>query len=160
MITSNEIVLPADAELPLADAADLSAALADIGTPLHPAPPKGKREHRKTTRYYVRWHVAVHINDQGLHHGFVRDLSVKGAAILVGKNLNVSESIKLHILVPPLDAHSTPRIIEVTGEITYSVHDPDELQFRVGISFDRFSTEHDPAFLEEHLNERAFQATL
>lgn len=139
-----------DNEIPLCDVSDLSVAL----TRAKPAPapaPKGGKEHRTVQRYLVRWRITASIDSSGMHHGLVKDISVRGAAILHEKNFHGAEFIKLHIYVSPPPPARIPCVVEVLGKIVYTLFDSKEQRFRTGVSFLRFGTEHDPVFLEEHL---------
>ncbi|MDZ4202622.1 MAG: PilZ domain-containing protein [Gallionella sp.] len=155
MNTDSDFIPPIDAELPLSDASELSAVLAEACTPVDATPPKGGKEHRKSERYRVKWHAAAFIEPDGLYHGYIKDISAHGAAIFLDKNIKHGQSIKLHIHVPPLHIAQAPHVVEVQGTVAYTVHDAEELQFRVGVRFLRFITEHDPVFLAGYLSNNA-----
>lgn len=112
---------------------------------------QGSKEHRSAQRFYVKWRAVAFIDAQSQHHGFIKDISAKGAAVFLERNLQSLEFIKLHIHVPPSHTLKAPRIIAVYGKIIYTTHDRNELLFRAGISFLKFDSEHDPAFLETYL---------
>lgn len=116
-----------------------------------PAIVKGSKEHRSAQRFYVKWRAIAFIDAQSQHHGFIKDISVKGAAVFLDRNLQSLEFVKLHIHVPPSHAAKTSRTVAVYGKIIYTVYDNRELLFRVGVSFLKFDSEHDPAFLETYL---------
>lgn len=116
-----------------------------------PAAAQGSKEHRSAQRFYVRWRATALIDAQSQHHGFIKNISVKGAAVFLDRNLQSLEFVKLHIHVPPSHAAKAPRTVAVYGKIIYTVYDNRELLFRVGISFLKFDSEHDPAFLETYL---------
>lgn len=118
-----------------------------------PATAQGSREHRSVPRFYVKWRTVAFIDAQSQHHGFIKDISTKGASVFLDRNLQSLEFIKLHIHVPPSHTLKEPRVIEVYGKIVYATHDNRELLFRVGISFLKFDSEHDPAFLEKYLTD-------
>lgn len=117
-----------------------------------PAIIQGSKEHRSAQRFYVRWRAIAFIDTQSQHHGFIKDISLKGAAVFLDRNLQSLEFIKLHIHVPPSHVARAPRTVEVYGKIIYTVYDNKELLFRVGVNFLKFDSEHDPVFLETYLN--------
>lgn len=117
-----------------------------------PAVVKGSKEHRSAQRFYVKWRTIAFIDTQSQHHGFIKDISVKGAAVFLDRNLQSLEFVKLHIHVPPSHAAKAPRTVAVYGKIIYTVYDNKELLFRAGVSFLKFDSEHDPVFLETYLN--------
>ncbi len=122
--------------------------------PQHPKEPpaiQGSKEHRSVPRFFVKWRTIAFIDAQSQHHGYIKDISVKGAAVFLDRNLQSLEFVKLHIHVPPVHAVKAPRVIEVYGKVVYTVYDNRELLFRAGISFLKFDSEHDPMFLETYL---------
>ena len=143
------------AEIPLCDVAGLSKTLAETAEPVPVLLPKLGKEHRTSQRYLVKWRVAAFIDHQGLHHGHLKDISVKGAAVLLDQHFQSAEFIKLHVYMPPPAPSRIPCIIEVVGRIVYSIYDAKEHRFRTGVNFLKFATEQDPVFLEEHLENRA-----
>lgn len=112
---------------------------------------QGSKEHRSAQRFYVKWRAIAFIDAQSQHHGFIKDISMKGAAVFLDRNLQSQEFIKLHIHVPPAYTLKVPRIIDVYGKVVYTAHDRHELLFRVGVNFLKFDSEQDPAFLETYL---------
>ncbi|WP_435626780.1 PilZ domain-containing protein [Candidatus Ferrigenium straubiae] len=112
---------------------------------------QGSKEHRSMPRFFVKWRAIAFIDAQSQHHGFIKDISVKGAAVFLERNLQSLKLIKLHIHVPPAPTAKAPRVIEVYGKVVYTVYDNRELLFRAGISFLKFDSEHDPLFLENYL---------
>lgn len=142
--------LPDSAEIPLCDAADLSAML-EKSRPAPTLPPKGGKEHRTVQRYIVKWRVTASIDSQQLHHGHIKDISIKGAAILHEQNFHAAEFIKLQIYVSPPPPARIPCVISVLGKIAYTLFDSREQRYRTGVSFLKFATENDPMFLDEHL---------
>jgi len=112
---------------------------------------QGSKEHRSAQRFYVKWRTLAFIDAKSQHQGFIKDISTKGAAVFLDRNLQPLEFIKLHIHVPPPDAAKSTRIVEVYGKIIYTTHDNSELLFRVGISFLKFASADDPVFLETYL---------
>lgn len=133
-----------------AAATDLSPRSARM-TSKKPAPHKGSKEHRTEPRFRVRWRTVAFVDAQGLHHGSIKDISTKGAAILLDRNLQSQGFIKLHIYVPPPHTSKISCIVEVYGKIAYSIYDGHEQLFRVGVTFLKFHSESDPAFLEKYL---------
>jgi len=115
-----------------------------------PVAPKFE-ESRSEHRIRVRWHVDAFIDGQNVQHGLVKDISPKGADILLEHNLQNVKLIKLHIHVPPLSVTGDRHVVEVSGKIIYSSHDSDEMLFRTGIKFLQFHLESDQAYLQSRL---------
>lgn len=115
-----------------------------------PDPPK-LDESRTEPRVHVRWHVDAFIDGQGMHRGFIKDISVKGADIFLEHNMQNVKLIKLHIHVPPLNITEAHHVVEVSGKVIYSSHDSDELLFRTGIKFLEFHSESDRAYLQSRV---------
>lgn len=115
-----------------------------------PDPPK-LEESRTERRVHVRWHVDVFIDGQGMHRGFIKDISVKGADIFLEHNMQNVKLIKLHIHVPPLNITEAHHVVEVSGKVIYSSHDSDELLFRTGIKFLEFHSESDRTYLQSRV---------
>lgn len=109
------------------------------------------KEHRSVPRFLVKWRAVAFIDAQQQYHGYIKDISTKGAALLLDRNLQSLEFIKLHIQVPPSYTLRESRILKVYGKIAYTTHDRSELLFRTGIHFLKFDSERDPAFLETFL---------
>lgn len=133
-------------EAPHNDPIDLSDALAEA---IPSATPTGK-EHRSEQRYRVKWYVVTTIDGLGTHHGYIKDISTKGTAVFLERNLQGVRTITLHIYAPTLETGGS-RIIEVQGKVVYSNHDSDELHFRSGIFFTKFKSKSDSAYLETRL---------
>jgi hypothetical protein len=112
---------------------------------------KGTKEHRVEPRFRVRWKTTAFVDAQGLHQGSVKDISTKGAAVLLDRNLRPHGIIKLHIYIPPPHTSKISCIVEVYGQIIYSIYDGHEQLFRIGVTFLKFHSESDPAFLEKYL---------
>ena len=129
----------------------INDAPADLPQQSAKATVQGSREHRSVPRFYVKWRAVAFIDAQNQHHGFIKDISVKGAAVFLDRNMQSLEFIRLHIHVPPSHTSNAPRILDVYGKIAYTTHDSKERLFRVGIVFLKFDSEHDPAFLEKYL---------
>ncbi len=145
---------PDSAEIPLCDAAGLSSVLGRA-KPLHAAPPKGSKEHRTVQRYIVKWHCTASIDAEKLHHCHIKDISIKGAAILHDHNFRSVEFIKLQVYVSPPPPARIACIVSVLCKVVYTLFDSREQRYRTGVSFLKFATDHDPAFLEEHLKRHA-----
>lgn len=116
-----------------------------------PPATQGGKEHRSVPRFFVKWRAVALIDEQDRHHGFIKDISIKGAAVFLDRNLQSVEFIKLHIHIPPSHVTNTARTVQVYGKVVYAVYDSRELLFRSGIHFLRFDSEHDPGFLEMYL---------
>lgn len=112
---------------------------------------QGSKEHRSVPRFYVKWRAIAFIDAKNEHHCFIKDISTKGAAIFLDRNLQSLEFIKLHIHIPPSHTDKAQRVIQVHGKIAYTVYDSKEFLFRVGIVFFKFESDHDPVFLETYL---------
>lgn len=113
--------------------------------------PPGSREHRKETRYKATWKIAVVVDGHDLHDGKIKDISLHGAAIIIGHNLKRRASVTLHIHIPSVDGPAAPKILIVHGTAVYTVHDANDQCFRVGIAFDKFEVASDRAYLEARL---------
>lgn len=113
-----------------------------------------REESRREPRVHVRWHVDVLIDGQVAHHGFIKDISLKGADIFISKNLQNMQLVKLHIHVPPLQVTSDRQVLDVYGKIVYTAHDSNEFLFRTGIKFVQFRVESDRAYLRSRLSKR------
>ena len=113
----------------------INDAPADLPQQSAKATVQGSREHRSVPRFYVKWRAVAFIDAQNQHHGFIKDISVKGAAVFLDRNMQSLEFIRLHIHVPPSHTSNAPRILDVYGKIAYTTHDSKERLFRVGIGF-------------------------
>lgn len=131
----------------------ISGAFDDDITPVEATPPKGTREHRQEPRFRARWKIIVVIEGQDFHDGQIKDISAHGASILVGRNLIPSTKVKLCIDIPSLTGHGKPRTIVVQGRTVYTVHDGENMTFRVGIHFNKFTLASDRSYLEARLTE-------
>jgi len=119
--------------------------------PIESLPPQGGREHRKEIRYRASWKVVVAVEGQGLHDGRIRDISLHGAAILIGRNPKPKTKVTLHIHIPSLTGPGASRTMKITGLAAYSVHDANNQCFRVGITFVKFELVSDRDYLEDRL---------
>jgi hypothetical protein len=117
-----------------------------------PAPPDAPKyeERRSEHRIRVRWHVDALVDGQ-MQHGIVKDISPKGADILLEHNLQNAKLIRLHIHVPPLSVTDDHHAVEISGKIIYSSHDSDEMLFRTGVKFLQFHLESDQTYLQSRL---------
>jgi len=127
--------------------------LNDIGdvSPITSLPPPGVKEHRNETRYSAAWKVTIAADGLGSHDGRVRDISLHGAAILIGRNLKPGISVTLHFHMHSLTGPGAPKILVVHGIICYTTHDANALCFRVGVTFSKFETASDRVYLEDRL---------
>ncbi len=110
-------------------------------------------EHRSETRFRVRWHVTAWPGEssEAAHHGFIKDISFKGVSILLEHNLKIANTVMLHLHLPPLAAGQAPRILEVKSKLVYTLHDSEELSFRIGFHFVQFKSEADREYLHSRL---------
>ena len=108
-------------------------------------------ECRSEPRIHVRWHAKAFIDGYDVYHGFVKDISLKGADIFLGHSLQKVKFVNLHIHVPPLNVTSDPRIMEVSGKIIYTAYDSNESLFHTGINFLQFNLESDLAYLRSRI---------
>jgi len=111
----------------------------------------GSKEHRSVPLFQVKWRAIAFIDAQSQYHGFIKDISVKGTALFLDRNLQSLEFVKLHIQIPPSHTLREHRILKAYGKIIYTTHDRSELLFRTGISFLKFEQEGDSVFLEAFL---------
>lgn len=118
-----------------------------------PSAPQGGKEHRSVPRFLVKWRAVAFLDAQNQYHGYIKDVSVKGAAVFLDRNLQALEFIKLHIQIPPSYTLREQRILKVYGKIVYTTHDRNELLFRTGIHFLTFDSESDQEFLEAFLTD-------
>lgn len=132
--------------------AEESSASTDKATPSDSIDTPKHDESRSDPRIRVRWHVDAFVEGQPVLHGFVRDLSAKGADIFLGRNLQNVKSVKLHIHVPPLSVTGEHHIVDVSGKIVYTAHDSEELLFHTGIVFAKFNLNSDLAYLKSRLD--------
>ncbi|CAH1083903.1 PilZ domain-containing protein [Candidatus Nitrotoga sp. 1052] len=130
----------------------------DDVSPIKSSQPQGVKELRKGTRYKASWRVAAIVEGQDLHEGKIKDISIHGAAILVGCNLNHRTSVTLHIYIPPLAGHGAPRIMIVHGITSHAIHDAYDQCFRVGIAFVKFELASACAYLDARLTKHHLEA--
>lgn len=119
--------------------------------PIEAFPPEGGSEHRKETRYRATWRVDVIVGGQDLHDGRLNDISLHGASILLGRNLKPDIKVTLRIYIPSITGPYPPTVLTVHGMTRYTVHDSDDLLFRVGIAFTEFEMVSDRGYLDERL---------
>ena len=120
-------------------------------SPIHSLPPRGKKDLRSEIRYMAAWRVAVSLEGRDFHYGRIRDISLHGAAILIGRNPKPGTKVMLHIHLPSLTGPGASKILKVTGSAAYSVRDANSQCFRVGITFVKFELLSDRDFLEDRL---------
>ncbi|MDD2915574.1 MAG: PilZ domain-containing protein [Gallionella sp.] len=115
----------------------------------NPDVPK-REESRSEPRIHVRWHLEA-VDGQFVYHGSVKDISTKGADIFLDHNFQNVKLVTLRIHVPPLHVTDEHCVIEVSGKVIYSNHDSDEMLFRTGIKFLKFTVESDLENLRSRL---------
>lgn len=138
---------------PSAASIDLSSATDQTPAQVS-SPVKSGEEHRSEPRFRVKWHVTAWPGEstEAAHHGFIKDISFKGVSILLEHNLKGLNTVTLHLHLPPLTVGQPPRIVEVTSKMVYTIHDSEELVFRVGFHFVQFKSEADRDYLLSRLN--------
>ncbi|MDX8380068.1 MAG: PilZ domain-containing protein [Gallionella sp.] len=119
--------------------------------PIHASPPSGTEEHRNENRYRASWKIFVSIEGTDLQEGKIKDVSLHGAAILNERNLMHGTHLTLPIHIPSLMGYGVPRIRIVKCRTSYSIHDADNICFRVGVKFVEFNKSSDRAYLEARL---------
>lgn len=119
--------------------------------PIQSLPPQGGKEHRRETRYRATWKVTVAIENQDSHDGRISDISLHGAAVLLGRNLKPDTKVTLRIYIPSLTGPYPPAILTVYGMTRYTVHASDDQCFRIGIAFTEFELVSDRGYLNTRL---------
>jgi len=127
--------------------------------PIEAFPPEYGSEHRRETRYRVTWKVDVIVEGQDLHDGRLNDISLHGASILLGRNLKPDIQATLRIYIPSITGPYPPTVLTVQGMTRYTVHDSDDLLFRVGIAFTEFEMVSDRGYLNERLTGHHLEIT-
>jgi hypothetical protein len=126
-------------------------------TPIESLPPPGDSEHRRETRYRATWKVDVAVEGENLHDGRLNDISLHGASILLGRNLKTDTKVTLHIYIPSITGPYPPTVLTIHGMTRYTVHDSDDLLFRVGIAFIEFDMVSDRGYLNARLTSHHFE---
>lgn len=109
-------------------------------------------EHRGEPRFRVRWRVSAVLANGESYHGVIKDISSKGAAILLSHDLKQTAEARLHIQVPPLNSGQKPHILVIRAKLLYTIHDNDELHFRSGLLFEEFKSDTDKNYLQSRLD--------
>ena len=104
----------------------------------------------KASRFRVKWHADILIDDRAIDHGFISDISTWGASIYLEHNVHPLNP-KLLIHLPPLSQIAQPHFIEVSGKTIYVVYDGERQLYRASIHFVKFHVESDLAYLDERL---------
>ncbi len=113
-------------DLPPKVGGDSSVTLAEAGTvipevaPDAPAKPAKYDEPHSEAHPHFRWHADALV-DGHVYHGLLKDISMKGANLLLDHKVQIATVVKLHIHVPPLDVTSPHRVLEVSGKITSTI---------------------------------------
>ena len=135
------------------DAHGLSLDIDDMLASLSPqtfAVPLSNSEQAKVAHFRVKWHADIIIDGENAHHGFINDISTRGACVCLPECLNSTKcTLKIH--VPPLSSKGNTHFIEILGRLVYVVHDGNQQLFRAAINFLKFNFEGDLAFLGERL---------
>ena len=138
------------------DPLGIFSAIEDVSPVQSPPPPDGK-EQRRETRYRATWKVDLVIEGQGTDDGRINDISLHGAAVLFGRNLKPNTKVTLRIYVPSITGPYPPTILTVYGRVCYTVHDSEDLLFRVGIVFVEFASIVDRGYLNTRLTSHHFE---
>lgn len=128
-------------------------------TPIESLPPEGGSELRKETRYRATWRVDVIVGGHDSHDGRINDISLHGAAVLLGRNLKPNIKVTLRIYIPSITGPLPPTVLTVCGITRYTVHDSDDLLFRVGIAFTEFEMVSDRGYLDARLTSHHLEIT-
>ncbi|MDO8465821.1 MAG: PilZ domain-containing protein [Gallionella sp.] len=131
----------------------------DDVSPIQSLPLQDGREHRKETRYRVTWKVDIAVEGQELHDGRINDISLHGASILLGRNLKADTKVTLRIYIPSITGPYPPTVLTVHGMTRYTVHDSEDLLFRVGIAFAEFEMVSDRGYLNARLTNHHLEIT-
>jgi len=151
--------LEAEFQEALADLEDVSEL--DANAPYcepEPLLPSGAsiQEKREFKRYLVNWKVAV-VNEKSgqdhVFHGRARDISMGGLCLMSDHNLNIRNSVRVLIAVPPNSPKHPPHVVEVRSKLAYTVLEKGGKQFRIGITFLEFKGD-GRLMLEKRLAER------
>jgi hypothetical protein len=146
----------------LADVLDAVSSTAPIeaaggvakAAPAAPAIARKYEDSHSEPHPHFRWHADVLVDGHDVYQGMVKDISMKGANLLLEHNLQNAKLVKLHIHVPPLDVTHPHDVLEVSGKILTTVYDSSEDEFRSAISFLQFTLESDRTYLQSRLAER------
>lgn len=114
-------------------------------------PPESHASMRQQERYLVRWRMAIVFeNDKGkdTFYGKGNDISMGGISIYCDRNIFHKGTVTLFLMVPPLNAKQTKRILEIKGRMVYTILSKNA--FRIGLQFLKFKPG-DEEFLENRL---------
>ncbi len=115
-------------------------------------------EHRRHTRFRVKWRAAIIVNngsEQLIKHGITKDVSLGGISILLEDNFCVDGTVTVVLQIPMHQFKTEYRILETKARMIHTVFDGAVSQFRAGIEFLEFKAG-DKSFLENHLASRHF----
>ena len=115
-------------------------------------PPSSSREHRKEPRYRATWKVSISVEGENTQDGKIKDISLHGVSILIGRNFKTGSKTTINLYLPSLTGPAAPKIAMVHGIVVYTIHDADKLCFRVGINFVKFEPASDRGYLNERLS--------
>ena len=99
----------------------------------------------------------VIVEGEDLHDGRLNAISLHGASILLGRNLKIDTKVTLRIYIPSITGSYPPTVLTVYGMTRYTVHDSNDLLFRVGIAFTDFGMLSDRGYLNERLTSHHFE---
>lgn len=125
---------------------------ADVFPTLKPdEPPESHASMRQKDRYLARWRMAIVFeNDEGeeTFYGKVNDVSMGGISIYCNHNIFHKGTVALFLMIPPLNAKQTKKILEIKSRMVYTILSNNA--FRIGLQFLRFKPG-DEEFLENRL---------
>lgn len=108
-------------------------------------------ESRSHKRYLVKWRIAI-VYEGGTgkktFHGRVNEISMGGLSIHCDHNVFYEGKVILLLALPPLNAGSREKILEITCRMNYTILS--QKLFRIGLEFVHFR-EGDRRLLEERL---------
>jgi len=106
---------------------------------------------RAEPRIRVRWHAEVFIEGQGVHRGFIKEISMSGTGFFLQKNVPMTKSIRLRIYMPPFTSSSVPYTMDVNAKVLHTVLDSEESLFRTGVIFSQFIVPGDKRLLQKYI---------
>jgi hypothetical protein len=109
-------------------------------------------EQRVQIRVGLKLQADAYVEELGILHGFVKDISLQGLTFYLDRNLANNKPIKLRLHVPPLSSSDEPRLVVASGKTVHTIYDSHESNFRLGIKLVDFESDADKKFLLKYLN--------